>query len=270
MKKSFSIDEFILKYPHVKQIIKDNNIDVQTLKDIYSDFVDYEVSYENQADFISNILRSHPMVHSVKSRIKEPNRLIEKIIRKTGDRKLKYGKDFQFNLDNYKNEINDLIGIRVIHIFKDQWQDIHEFITKTWKVIEVTANVREGDNTKKFEELNIEVRSRISGYRSVHYLVEFYPTNEKVIAEIQVRTIFEEGYGEIDHRLRYSHVEIPEILKSNLLLFNRIAGSADEMASLINDLSKEWFSKDSEYKNIIESQKKEIELLKKSLSTKKD
>ena len=262
MEKSFEIDKFILKYPHVKQIIKDNNIDVQTLKDIYSDFVDYEVSYENQADFISNILRSHPMVHSVKSRIKEPNRLIEKIIRKTGDRKLKYGKDFQFNLDNYKNEINDLIGIRVIHIFKDQWQDIHEFITKTWKVIEVTANVREGDNTKKFEELNIEVRSRISGYRSVHYLVEFYPTNEKVIAEIQVRTIFEEGYGEIDHRLRYSHVEIPEILKSNLLLFNRIAGSADEMASLINDLSKEWFSKEEQFLKIIKKQKEEIEKLK--------
>ena len=262
MEKSFEIDKFILKYPHVKQIIKDNNIGVEILKDIYSDFVDYEVSYENQADFISNILRSHPMVHSVKSRIKEPNRLIEKIIRKTGDRKLKYGKDFQFNLDNYKNEINDLIGIRVIHIFKDQWQDIHEFITKTWKVIEVTANVREGDNTKKFEELNIEVRSRISGYRSVHYLVEFYPTNEKVIAEIQVRTIFEEGYGEIDHRLRYSHVEIPEILKSNLLLFNRIAGSADEMASLINDLSKEWFSKEEQFLKIIKKQKEEIEKLK--------
>ena len=203
------------------------------------------------------------MIHSVKSRIKDPDRLIEKIIRKTEDRKLKYGEDFQFTLDNYKNEINDLIGIRVIHIFKDQWQDIHEFITKTWKVIEVTANVREGDNTKKFEELDIEVRSRISGYRSVHYLVEFYPTNEKVIAEIQVRTIFEEGYGEIDHRLRYSHVEIPEILKSNLLLFNRIAGSADEMASLINDLSKEWFNKEEEFLNVIKKQQEEIERLKK-------
>jgi ppGpp synthetase/RelA/SpoT-type nucleotidyltranferase len=262
MDKSFEIDKFILKYPHVKELIEDNNIDVEILKDIYSDFVDYEVSYENQADFIANILRSQPMVHSVKSRIKEPNRLIEKIIRKTEDRKLKYGKDFQFTSDNYKNEINDLIGIRVIHIFKDQWQDIHEFITKTWKVIEVTANVREGDNTKKFEELDIEVRSRISGYRSVHYLVEFYPTNEKVIAEIQVRTIFEEGYGEIDHRLRYSHVEIPEILKSNLLLFNRIVGSADEMASLINDLSKEWFSKEEELLKIIKEQKEEIEKLK--------
>lgn len=263
MKKSFRIDEFILKYPRVEEIIKENNIDIEVLKDIYNDFVDYEVSYENQADFISNILRSQPMIHSVKSRIKDPDRLIEKIIRKTEDRKLKYGEDFQFTLDNYKNEINDLIGIRVIHIFKDQWQDIHEFITKTWKVIEVTANVREGDNTKKFEELDIEVRSRISGYRSVHYLVEFYPTNEKVIAEIQVRTIFEEGYGEIDHRLRYSHVEIPEILKSNLLLFNRIAGSADEMASLINDLSKEWFNKEEEFLNVIKKQQEEIERLKK-------
>ena len=263
MKKSFRIDEFILKYPQVEEIIKENNIDIEVLKDIYNDFVDFEVSYENQADFISNILRSQPMIHSVKSRIKDPDRLIEKIIRKTEDRKLKYGEDFQFTLDNYKNEINDLIGIRVIHIFKDQWQDIHEFITKTWKVIEVTANVREGDNTKKFEELDIEVRSRISGYRSVHYLVEFYPTNEKVIAEIQVRTIFEEGYGEIDHRLRYSHVEIPEILKSNLLLFNRIAGSADEMASLINDLSKEWFNKEEKFLNVIKKQQEEIERLKK-------
>ncbi|MBE6052287.1 MAG: GTP pyrophosphokinase [Clostridium sartagoforme] len=269
MKKSFKIDEFLVKYPHVEKIIKEKNIDVEILRDIYNDFVDYKLSYENQADFIANILRSQPMVHSVKSRIKEPDRLIEKIIRKTEDRQLKYGDNFQFTLDNYKNEINDLIGIRVIHIFKDQWKDIHEFITKTWKVVEVTANVREGDNTKKFEELDIEVRSRISGYRSVHYLVEFYPTNEKVIAEIQVRTIFEEGYGEIDHRLRYSHIEIPEILKSNLLLFNRIAGSADEMASLINDLSKEWFSKEQEYKNVIESQKKEIELLKESLNTNK-
>lgn len=262
MEKKFKLDEFILKYPHVKEIIKKENINVKDLEDIYNDFVNYKVSYENQAGFIANILRSQAMIHSVKSRIKDPDRLIEKIIRKTEDRKLKYGDEFQFNVDNYKNEINDLIGIRVIHIFKDQWQEIHEFITKTWKVIEVTANVREGDNTKKFEELNIEVRSRISGYRSVHYLVEFYPTNEKVIAEIQVRTIFEEGYGEIDHRLRYSHHEIPEILKSNLLLFNRIAGSADEMASLINDLSKEWFNKEEELLKKIKEQEEEIKKLK--------
>ena len=128
--------------------------------------------------------------------------------------------------------------------------------------------MREGDNVDVFNDLNIEVRSRASGYRSVHYLVEFYPTNRRVIAEIQVRTIFEEGYGEIDHRLRYSHVEIPEILKSNLLLFNRIIGSADEMASLINTLSKEWCEKEVNYQKVIEEQKQEIERLKKNKDSK--
>ncbi|MCE5219696.1 MAG: RelA/SpoT domain-containing protein [Clostridium sp.] len=266
MKKSFNIDEFLLKYPQSKEIITGNNINIDNLKEIYEDYIEYKNSYENQAEFIANILRSQEMVHSVKSRIKEPDRLIEKVIRKTTDRKSKYGDEFEFTVDNYKNEINDLIGIRVIHIFKDQWQEIHEFISKTWKVIEITANVRDGDNIEVFETQSIEVRSKASGYRSVHYLVEFYPTSQKVIAEIQVRTIFEEGYGEIDHRLRYSHNEIPELLQSNLLLFNRIVGSADEMASLINNLSKEWGDKELNYKKVIEEQEAEIVKLKKQVN----
>jgi len=262
MKKSFNVDDFLIKYPYSKEIIQENNIKINNIKEIYEDYVEYESSYENRAQFIANILRSQEMVHSVKSRIKDPDRLVEKVIRKTENRKSKYGDEFEFTVDNYKNEINDLIGIRVIHIFKDQWQEIHDFIVNTWKVIEITANVREGDNIEVFGDPNIEVRSKASGYRSVHYLVEFYPTSQRVIAEIQVRTIFEEGYGEIDHRLRYSHKEIPEILQSNLLLFNRIVGSADEMASLINSLSKEWGEKELDYKNIIEKQKAEINMLK--------
>ena len=262
MSKVLNVDEFFNKYPYTEELIRKFNIDINNLKEIYADYIEYRNSYRTQAEFIANILRTEKMIHSVKSRIKDPDRLLEKIIRKTESRKIKYGEDFQFTKDNYRDEINDLIGIRVIHIFKEQWQDIHEFIIRTWKVIEITANVREGDNTKTFNELGIEVRSRASGYRSVHYLVEFYPTNQKVIAEIQVRTIFEEGYGEIDHMLRYSHDDIPEIIKSNLLLFNRIIGSSDEMASLINNLSKEWSAKESDYKAIIEKQKLEIDKLK--------
>ena len=269
MKKIFNIDEFLLKYPQSKEIISKNNINIDNIKEIYEDYMEYKNSYENQSEFIANILRSQKMVHSVKSRIKDTDRLIEKVIRKTIDRKSKYGNEFEFTVDNYKNEINDLIGIRVIHIFKDQWQEIHEFILKTWKVIEITANVRQGDNIAVFEDQNIEVRSKASGYRSVHYLVEFYPTSQRVIAEIQVRTIFEEGYGEIDHRLRYSHNEIPEILQSNLLLFNRIVGSADEMASLINNISKEWGEKELNYKNIIKKQEAEIAKLKDKMTKNK-
>ncbi|GIM29615.1 GTP pyrophosphokinase [Clostridium polyendosporum] len=265
MKNKLIIEEFLKKYPSIEQDIDKNRIDIKVLSNIYNDYILYRDTYENQANFISNILRSHNKVHSVKSRVKDPERLIEKVIRKTQNRKEKYGEDFQFSVENYKNEINDLIGIRAIHIFKQEWEIIHEFILNTWTVMEITANVRDGDDTRRFEELGIQIKSRKSGYRSVHYLIEFYPTSQKVIAEIQVRTIFEEGYGEIDHQLRYSHKQIPEILASNLLLFNRIAGSADEMASLINLLNKNWCEMEEKYKNIIAEKEKEIVRLKEKL-----
>lgn len=233
-------EEFLIKHNISNEYLVENDISWENLTEIYNDFNKYRKSYETQADLIANILRGHHKVHSVKTRVKDAEHLIEKVIRKTEDRRKKYGQDFKFTVDNYKEEITDLLGIRVIHIFKEDWEEIHDFITLMWNVIEIVANIREGDNTRKFEELGIKVCSRLSGYRSVHYLIESYPTTKKVISEIQVRTIFEEGYGEIDHQLRYSLNEIPEILEQNLMLLNRIAGSSDEMASLINMLSKSF------------------------------
>lgn len=259
-------EEFLNKYHLTEEDITKNGIQWDVLNDIYTDFNKYKDTYETQADFIANTLRTHKKVHSVKSRVKDSERLIEKIIRKTPNRKEKYGKEFQFSVENYKEEINDLIGIRAIHIFKEDWEDIHKFILNTWKVIEITANVREGDDTQIFEDLNIQIQSRKSGYRSVHYLIEFFPTSQKVIAEIQVRTIFEEGYGEIDHQLRYSHKEIPEVLALNLLLFNRIAGSSDEMASYINLLNRNWNQMEKEYQDIISEKDNEIKKLKDKLN----
>ena len=255
-------EHFLHKYHILEAELIENKIDWDMLNDIYIDFNKYRNSYETQADYIADTLRAHKKIHSVKSRVKDPEHLIVKVIRKTSDRKLRYGEAFQFNVENYKDEVTDLIGVRAIHIFKEDWEDIHNFITNTWKVVEITANVREGDDTQRFAELNIQIKSRKSGYRSVHYLIEFFPTNQRVIAEIQVRTIFEEGYGEIDHQLRYSHEQIPEVLALNLLLLNRIVGSSDEMASLINLINRSWIQMEGKYERIIDYKNKQIEELK--------
>lgn len=262
-------DEFLGKYQITEEELAKNSIDWNEIEKIYEDFMIFRKSYETQAELIATILRNHPKVHSVKTRVKDPEHLIEKIIRKVESRRLKYGNEFNFTVDNYKSEITDLLGIRVIHIFKEDWEEIHSFITRMWKVLEIVSNVREGDNTKKFEELGIEVCSRLSGYRSVHYIIESYPTTQKIIAEIQVRTIFEEGYGEIDHQLRYSHKHIPEVLAQNLMLLNRIAGSSDEMASLINVLSKSIEDVKDEYEEKLKEKDKEIEELSKLLESKR-
>lgn len=260
--------QFLDTYNINESELKEFNIDWQDLKAIHDDFLECRKSYETQADLIANILRGQPKVHSVKTRIKDMRHLMEKLIRKTPNRREKYGEDFKFTVDNYKDEITDLLGIRVIHIFKEDWEEIHNFITSMWNVREIVANVREGDTTKKFDEQEIAVRSRPSGYRSVHYLIESYPTNKKLITEVQVRTIFEEGYGEIDHQLRYSHEDIPELLGQNLMLLNRIAGSSDEMASLINMLSQSIQEVENKFKSKINEKDKKIEDIKEKISNK--
>ena len=254
----FNKENFLTTYKIDEGELNSLKIDWHDLEEIYEDFNKYRKSYETQAELIANILRSQPKVHSVKTRVKDARHLIEKIIRKTPERRVKYGDNFKFTVDNYKDEVTDLLGIRVIHIFKEDWEEIHEFITSMWDVMEIVANIREGDNIKEFEAKGIEVCSRLSGYRSVHYLVESYPTNKKLIAEVQVRTIFEEGYGEIDHQLRYSHNDIPEILAQNLMLLNRIAGSSDEMASLINILSKSFKDVETQFEHKINRKNKQI------------
>ncbi len=258
-------EHFLEKYDIKEEYLNENNISWSNLVEIYNDYNIYKKSYETQAELIANILRSHKKVHSVKTRVKDGEHLIEKIIRKTKDRRKKYGENFNFTIENYKEEITDLLGIRVIHIFKEDWEKIHYFISDMWKVNEIVANIREGDNTKTFEELGIEVCSRLSGYRSVHYLVESYPTSQKVISEIQVRTIFEEGYGEVDHQLRYSLRGIPEVLEQNLMLLNRIAGSSDEMASLINMLSKSFKNIEKDFKEQLSIKDQQILNLRESI-----
>ncbi|MDY5212823.1 RelA/SpoT domain-containing protein [Intestinibacter sp.] len=227
--------------------------------DLYNILQDYKKSIDicdARLMYVANVLRQHPKVHSVKTRVKDPKRLLQKLVRKTPDRREKYGENYNFNIQNYKDEITDIMGIRVIHLFKEDWEEIHQFITEKWEVIEIVANIREGDNVAPFEEKSIPVRSRISGYRSVHYLIKYGTKYDSSIIEIQVRTIFEEGYGEIDHQLRYSHdYDIPEVLAQNLMLLNRIAGTSDEMASLINKLNQSFseietkYNKKLKYKN---------------------
>ena len=64
-------------------------------------------------------------MHSVKTRVKDPKRLLQKLVRKTPDRREKYSDNFNFSIQNYKDEITDLMGIRVIHLFKEDWEEIH-------------------------------------------------------------------------------------------------------------------------------------------------
>jgi putative GTP pyrophosphokinase len=224
--------EFFKKYGIKKSAFRATGLKWRDLVEIHDDYITKCSDLEPTANYIADCLRRVEAVHSLKIRLKDPEHLIEKIIRKRiGDNSR------NINIENYTEEITDLIGIRALHLFKGDWAPIHDFIVEHWDLYESpTAYIRQGDPESfitRFQERGCNLDEHRFGYRSVHYLVTTTPSREQHIAEIQVRTIFEEGWSEIDHRVRYPYEVDNPTLGHFLAVFNRMAGSADEMGTFV-------------------------------------
>lgn len=253
--------EFIKKYNIDESDFKKAGLKWSELEKIYNHFENIRQEFEPTAKDIAERLLKITKVHSVRYRIKDSEHLIEKIIRKKIENKTRI-----FTLENYTQVIDDIIGVRALHLFKDDWDEIDEYISKTWKTKEKpTANIRSGDPedvTKKFIDKGYTIREHKYGYRSVHYIIESSPTKQSFVAEIQIRTIFEEAWSEIDHTIRYPYNIDNTILKQYLLMFNRLAGNADEMGTYIKFLQNELTNKETQFQKALNEREKIIEDLK--------
>lgn len=212
--------------------------DWKILCDIADDFESNNEILSRSAEFFARVIQTFPGVHSVRWRVKDVSHLLEKIVRKKASKEKKYE---NISVDNYSEIITDLIGIRALHLFKDEYLAIDLSIRKNWTTIETPViYIREGDikPTPEFSKRNsFKVKQHPAGYRSVHYVLESSPLKKRVIAELQVRTIFEEGWSEIDHRIRYPNFTNDDSVNSFLAIFNRLAGSADEMGTFVKGLA---------------------------------
>jgi putative GTP pyrophosphokinase len=132
----------------------------------------------------------------------------------------------------------------------------------TWEVAEApAANIRSGDSAelvRQFEDRGCVVRVHPAGYRSVHYLLKTQPTRVSHVVEVQVRTIFEEGWSEIDHQVRYPHSGGDAVLNQFVLIFNRLAGSADEMGSFIQFLKETLAERDARYRASLKAKRRRL------------
>lgn len=231
--------EFLKKYKISRGGLASARIPWKSLEQITADYQTQSGELHAAATYISDRLRAVKEVHSLKFRVKDPEHLAEKVIRKMAT-----NADLTIDVNNYREGITDLVGIRALHLFKEDWPTIHDFIAATWELHETpSANVRRGDPDEMLEMFRArgcEVHEHEFGYRSVHYVVKSQPGREVVLAEIQVRTIFEEGWSEIDHQIRYPYDRDNAVLSQFLVIFNRLAGSADEMGSFIRFYANNW------------------------------
>jgi putative GTP pyrophosphokinase len=191
------------------------------------------------AELFARVIQRIPTVHSVRWRVKDTDHLLQKIVRKCATGQEKYKK---LDKTNYFEVVTDLVGLRALHLFKEDCFSIDQHLRGAWALAEEPiAYVREGDPqdlVDKFKQLGFEVKEHPAGYRSVHYVCATQPLQRKVFAEIQVRTIFEEGWSEIDHRVRYPNFSEDQLVSSFLAIFNRLAGSADEMGTFVQGFTR--------------------------------
>lgn len=238
MIKLLDKEEFFKEFCIEEEYFESTGLDWEELQRIYLDYTLLVPQLEKEAEYIVSKLIDLSSAHSVRRRVKKPKHLIEKIIRK-GKKYVEKG----VSVATYKQIVTDLIGIRVLHLFKDDWKNIHHEIMGLWEIRETPQiNIRRGDyNVLQLQEsisdMNCEIVVRDHGYRSVHYLIGVPITKkDEVLVEIQVRTVFEEAWSEIDHLMRYPYDVDNPVMTEYLAIFNRIVGSADEMGTFIKKM----------------------------------
>lgn len=184
-------------------------------------------------------------IHSYRYRTKSVEHLLEKIIRKRKECPEKFGK---LNHTNFHKFITDLIGIRVFFLYREDWVHFHQYITSRFEnnpeiyiedrltdfdedinhyyIAEKPKVYKRAGDTKIYDSNEIEIKAD-GIYRSLHYIIKY----KGYYVEIQGRTLFEEGWSEIDHDIVYPYYKDDEMLKDFSTLLNRLSGMADEMSS---------------------------------------
>jgi putative GTP pyrophosphokinase len=155
----------------------------------------------------SNTLRAY--IHSLSWRMKEPDHLEDKLKRKLREYKARQ-KQFPITSSNLFVKINDLAGLRILHLYTQQVDGIKKglkdlFDEESYKVVEgPTARTWDDESRTFFKSIGIETKNSPSLYTSVHYVIK--PNKKtKYTCEIQVRTLMEEVWGQVDHTLNYPH-----------------------------------------------------------------
>lgn len=189
---------------------------------------------------ISNWFGSHPkltsgnphVVHSVKHRLKNREHLREKLARKDAEGETVVpGELF--------SRITDLAGVRVLHLHQEQSANIHaEIIAKVndqhdWHLPEAPkAYTWDPESKTFFENLGLEVHVKESFYTSVHYLIK-PRADSPLCCEIQVRTLFEEIWGEVDHSLNYPTPTLNVPCREQLRVLAKVVGAGSRLVDSI-------------------------------------
>lgn len=163
----------------------------------------------------------NPVEH-IKSRIKTKESAIKKL----------QNKNYEITLENLKNHVHDMVGIRIVCSFLSDVSDIV-------KIIENSKHI------KIKEKKDYITSPKDTGYTSYHLIV-YVPIylddkEELVEAEIQIRTVAMDFWASLDHKIQYKFPnEIPEEIKQDLYNCSMSIKALDKRMLILNEIVNKY------------------------------
>ncbi|MFW9847418.1 MAG: hypothetical protein ACFFD6_11760, partial [Candidatus Thorarchaeota archaeon] len=191
-------------------------------------FLNEKDRYRRLAEYILQLMKNDPLMpkeslHTIIYRIKDESRLIEKIIKENQ----KTAHDLPAIVEqNYQERINDLLGVRMICLRLSDVENVEAYL-KLLSEDNIITFLNGPEHKRSFilpvnpgDALPEAIDLRYTGYSSIHYQITLGQNTDApkeltdIQFELQLRTILEEAWSEIDHKYRYvssrSGVQLPE------------------------------------------------------------
>lgn len=189
-----------------------------------------EKTYRNLLHLLLSSVEDLPQPKIV-SRLKDRDECIAKFQRK-------YQSNLELENNNYeiKNYITDIIGIRIICLYESNIDVIVAKLKSNFQVID------ESNKTKELQSQDDKF-----GYKGQHLDLKLNNKREKLPEyeklknfsfEVQIRTIAQDAWSEIDHKLKYKK-DLPKPLKRRVYILAGLFELADrEFDSLREETAK--------------------------------
>lgn len=212
----------------MKNISSDNEDEI--MKTFY-DFMNLEHLYDSATEIVKTNLNIYDNefqmkfqrnpIHSIESRVKSPQSIIQKLQKK----------NLPISVDSAMKNLQDIAGIRVICCYINDVYSVAELLMlhDEFRLLKIKDYIK---NPKP------------NGYRSLHVIlnVPVYTQNHKKFApvEIQIRTIAMDFWASLEHQLRYkSKNKIPVDLINELTECAETISDTDErMQRIFDEINK--------------------------------
>jgi len=204
-----------------------NTNQLQQLRDIKNEMTRFMMTYKFGLDEMTtklNILQEefqhfhdyNPIEH-IKSRLKSPESILKKIIRKNHD----------MTLDSMRENIHDIVGIRIVC----------SFISDIYRVSDM---IQQQKDITLVETKDYIKHPKPNGYKSLHLILSIpvfmSDREEKVYVEIQIRTVAMDFWASLEHKIYYKYNKsVPAYLTEELTEAANTANALDEKMELLHN-----------------------------------